>query len=89
MREEWANIPENLGKNFTKKVSAAYVEATKDLDKDGEALMRKILLAKAKRTAKKESNEVGSMIHINKAMSKMVRILVILPHELANMESIA
>lgn len=72
MREEWADIPDNLGKNFTKKVSVAYIEATKGLDKEGEALLRKNLLAKAKRTAKKEPNETGSMLHITKAMRKMV-----------------
>lgn len=89
MREEWADIPENLGKNFTKKVSAAYTEATKGLDKDGLALMRKNLLAKAKRTAKKEANEVGSMLRITKAMTKTVCLSIILLHKVANVRLIA
>lgn len=86
MREEWADIPANLGKNFTKKVSAAYTAATTGLDRDGEALLRKTLLAKAKRTAKKESNEVRSMHRITKVMRKTVFIFVTPARALANIE---
>lgn len=76
MKQEWADTPGYLGKHFNKKVHTAYLEAMAGLDAEGEAALRKDLLARAKTAAKLDVNEVASMAHAVRALTKAVRIFI-------------
>ena len=72
-RQDWADMPENLGDQFTKKAHAAYLKATAGLDAEGLEKLRKALTARAKTAAKKELNEATSMARVLKVLKKAVR----------------
>ena len=78
-RQDWANMPENLGDQFTKKAHAAYRKATAGLDEEGLETLRKELTARAKTAAKKELNEATSMARVLKVLKKAVRFYLKIP----------